>query len=341
MIDIAGLSLEAAEREVLAHPLVGGVILFRRNFESPEQVTQLAAEIHELRSPSLLVAVDQEGGRVQRFGEPFTALPPMRLLGHRYDEDREGALAIARSLGWLMAAELRACGIDLSFAPVVDVDHGMCDVIGDRAVHERAAVVARLTARVMQGMEAVGMAATAKHFPTHGGVVADSHLERAVDRRPLEQLDDDLEPYRRLIASGLHGVMMAHVIFPELDPLPAGFSHWWIQDQLRGALGFQGAVFSDDLSMAAAAELGDLSQRVHAALQAGCDMVLICNAPDAVPGVLADLEDFSSPPSQLRLMRLRGRGDLSWDGLHADTSWRSARASVQHLLDPPRLNLEG
>lgn len=341
MIDVAGLSLSAEERDILVHPLVGGVILFKRNFADPEQLTELVSAIHALRSPSLLVAVDHEGGRVQRFGEPFTMLPAMRLIGHRYDEDPEAALAIARSLGWLMAAELRACGVDLSFAPVVDIDHGICEVIGDRAVHERAPIVGRLARRVMQGMDAVGMAATAKHFPSHGGVVADSHLQSAVDRRSLEQLDDDLDPYRRLIASGLHGVMMAHVIFPALDPLPAGFSRWWIEQQLRGELGFQGAVFSDDLSMAAAAPLGDLSERTHAALAAGCDMALICNTPEAVPGVLDDLNGFSNPPSQLRLMRLRGRGEWNWDALHSDRQWHAARASVEHLLDPPSLDLQG
>ncbi len=341
MIDVAGLELAAEERELLAHPLVGGVILFKRNFESPEQLTDLVATIHGLRNPGLLVAVDQEGGRVQRFGEPFTALPALRMLGHCYDEDREDALATARSLGWLMAAELRACGVDLSFAPVVDIDHGICEVIGDRAAHQRATVVARLTRRVIEGMDAAGMAATAKHFPSHGGVVADSHVESAVDRRSLDQLSDDLEPYRRLIAAGLHGVMMAHVIFPAVDPLPAGFSRWWIETQLRRELGFQGAVFSDDLSMNAAAQGGDMGQRAQAALQAGCDMVLICNAPQLVPDALEALKDFSNPPSQLRLMRLRGRGEFFWDKLHADNNWRTARARVGHLFDPPSLKLEG
>ena len=341
MIDIAGLSLAPEERELLAHPLVGGVILFRRNFANPEQLAAVVAEIHGLRSPSLLVAVDQEGGRVQRFGEPFTELPAMRTLGHRYDEDRDGALATARALGWLMAAELRACGVDLSFAPVVDIDHGICEVIGDRAVHERASVVARLTRRVMEGMDAAGMAATAKHFPSHGGVVADSHLESATDRRNLEQLDDDFEPYRRLIAAGLHGVMMAHVIFPELDPLPASFSRWWIETQLRGELGFLGAVFSDDLSMAAAQELGDPVARSRAALAAGCDMILICNAPETVPDVVEALQDYSNPPSQLRLMRLRGRGELQWETLHQDRHWRAAHSAVGHLFDAPSLKLEG
>ncbi len=341
MIDIAGLSLTPEERELLAHPLVGGVILFRRNFADPEQLSALVAEIHGLRTPSLLVAVDQEGGRVQRFGEPFTVLPAMRALGHQYDEDRDGALATARAFGWLMAAELRACGVDLSFAPVVDVDHGICEVIGDRSVHERATVVARLTRRVMEGMDAAGMAATAKHFPSHGGVIADSHLESATDRRTLEQLEEDLEPYRRLIAAGLHGVMMAHVIFPSVDPLPASFSRWWIETQLRGELGFLGAVFSDDLSMVAAKALGDPVERSRAALAAGCDMILICNAPETVPPVLEALKDYSNPPSQLRLMRLRGRGELQWETLHQDRQWRAAHSTVSHLFDPPSLKLEG
>ena len=190
-------------------------------------------------------------------------------------------------------------------------------------------------------MDVAGMAATAKHFPSHGGVVADSHLESAVDRRSLAQLDEDFEPYRRLIAAGLHGVMMAHVAFPQVDPLPAGFSRWWIETQLRKELGFQGAVFSDDLSMVAAAELGDPAQRSQAALAAGCDMILICNAPETVPAVLEALEGFSNPPSQLRLMRLRGRGELDWVSLHQDRAWRAARTQVAHLFDPPSLTLEG
>lgn len=342
MVDLRGSTLTREEGALLRSPAVGGVILFRRNFESQEQLEVLVREIHGARSPDLLVAVDQEGGRVQRFQDPFTPLPPLRQLGHRYDEDSQAAISASRELGWLMAAELRSVGVDLSFAPVVDRDMGLSAVIGDRALHRDPAVVAELARAYVAGMDQAGMASVAKHFPTHSGVQADSHTEIATDPRPLDELLDDLEIYRRLVSAGIAGVMMAHVRFPMLDPVPAGFSPWWVQ-KLRLDLNFHGAIISDDLSMAGASEAGDLVARAHRALEAGCDMVLACNQPDALTELARSLAGFSRPESQLRLMRLRGqrnRGD-DWETLRHGSKWKLASRLAAELSAPPPLSLEG
>ena len=268
MLDIAGAALSAEDRELLAHPLVGGVILFSRNYESPEQLAALTGEIHGVRRPPLLVAVDQEGGRIQRFRTGFTPLPSAHLIGRQYQLDTSFAETVAQACGWLMAAELRAAGVDLSFAPVLDLDYGVSEVIGDRAFHREPAVVARLAARFAAGMRAAGMAATGKHFPGHGAVVADSHVTLPEDRRPYQDLLDDMLPYDSLIREGLAGVMVAHVVYSRLDRLPAGFSRWWLNNELRTRLRFTGAVFSDDLSMAGAAVAGDPGARARLALEA-------------------------------------------------------------------------
>jgi beta-N-acetylhexosaminidase len=341
MISLRGTSVAADEREWLLSPTIGGVILFSRNFETPTQLAALVQDIHALRSPSLLVAVDQEGGRVQRFRDPFTRLPPMRTLGHLYDERAQAALQAARDFGWLMAAELLEYGIDMSFAPCVDLDRGLADVIGDRALHTDAEAVARLAVEFVAGMEAAGMVATAKHFPTHAGVRADSHTDIAVDRREYVELYDDLLPYRQLIASGLHAVMMAHVAFPALDERPASLSRWWIETELRRELRFTGAVISDDMSMAGAGGYGSPAERIRAALDAGCDLVLLCNAPDEVPAVLESLAGFTRPAAQLRLMRLRGRFNRQQGVLRDSPAWQQAAARVAVLGDPGELELEG
>ena len=324
MIDLRGLGLAPDEREWLESPLVGGVILFKRNFASVEQLTSLIAEIHAVRQPPLLVTVDQEGGRVQRFREPFFRLPPLRALGRLYDEDRDLALRTAGACGWLMAAELRAVGVDLSFTPCVDLDRGLAEVIGDRALHSEAAVVAALARRLAAGAKKAGMAITAKHFPTHAGARSDSHTEFAVDNRELADLDDDLKPYRNLIGNGLPAVMVAHVTFPAVDSRPASLSSWWIDHYLRGELEFKGAVISDDLSMVGASVVGPVATRVRRALDAGCDLVLLCNAPEQVPPVLESLQGYVNPTAQLRLTRLHGRGELQWEGLHASAEWQKA-----------------
>lgn len=341
MIDLRGASIAPDERTWLESPLVGGVILFTRNFESREQLERLVADIHAVRDPALLVAVDQEGGRVQRFREPFLRLPPMRALGYLHDRDPDAALAAARTFGWAMAAELRAVGVDWSFAPVVDRDLKLADVIGDRALHEDADVVARLAKRFMSGAHEAGMAVTAKHFPTHAGVRADSHTHTAVDTRDYGDLLDDLVPYRSLIAAGLASIMVAHVSFPQLDPQPASLSEWWMRTQLRGELGFTGAIISDDVSMAGAAVGGSHAERARRALDAGCDLVLVCNAPDAVPAVLEALDGYSNPASAVRLMRLRGRRQYDWGALHASAEWQQAVAQLAPLCERPALRLEG
>jgi beta-N-acetylhexosaminidase len=293
-----------------------------------------------VRQPPLLVTVDQEGGRVQRFREPFFRLPPLRTLGRLYDEDRDLALKTASAGGWLMAAELRAVGVDLSFTPCVDLDRGLADVIGDRALHREAVAVAALARRVASGAKKAGMAVTAKHFPTHAGAHSDSHTEFAVDNRELADLDDDLKPYRDLIRNGLPAIMVAHVTFPAIDPRPASLSSWWI-NYLRGELEFKGAVISDDLSMVGASVVGPVETRVRLALEAGCDVVLLCNAPEQVPVVLESLQGYVNPTAQLRLTRLHGRGELTWDALHASADWQKASALVEPLRARPKLELEG
>ncbi len=341
MIDLNGPTIESQEREWLLSPTVGGVILFTRNFENSQQVADLVAEIHEVRSPSLLVAVDQEGGRVQRFREPFTVLPSMRSLGYLYDENPQRACAAAKGFGWVMAAELRAVGVDISFAPVVDLDLGLAKVIGDRALHSQSDIVSTLAAEFSKGVREAGMAVVAKHFPTHAGAVNDSHTSCATDIRKYSQLWDDIYPYRHLISSGLEGVMIGHVIFPEMDPLPASFSSWWIMQELREQLGFQGAVLSDDISMEAAVSGGSCSERAIKSLDAGCDMVLLCNARKEIPSVIHALKDFSSPSSQLRLMRLKGRRNQDWQTLRSSNQWKTMRSQLMQLDAQPELELKG
>lgn len=277
VVDIAGTELSAEDIERLLHPHAGMVILFSRNFHDGAQLRALVQSIHALRSPRLLVAVDHEGGRVQRFREGFTRIPPMASLGRQWDAEPMQALRSAWAAGYLIGSELRAHGVDLTFAPVLDLDWGRCAAIGDRALHADARVVSMLAARLQQGLGAAGMACCAKHFPGHGWASADTHARVARDPRGLRALlESDAAPYAWL-SPGLPAVMPAHVIYPRVDALPAGFSRRWLQDILRGRLGFTGAVFSDDLSMAAARVAGDLLAGAHAALKAGCDFVLACN----------------------------------------------------------------
>lgn len=341
MVSLRGTSLAHDEREWLESPAVGGVILFTRNFESLEQLGALVDDIHGVRHPPLLVAVDHEGGRVQRFRAPFTRLPSARAIGHYYDRDPEAGETAAHAVGWLIAAELRAVDVDLAFAPVVDVDRALSDVIGDRALHADPEVVTRLARAIVAGMHEAGMVATAKHFPTHAGGLGDSHTETVTDRRAYEELERDLLPYRELIRAGLRSVMLAHVSFPELDARPASLSSWWIEEQLRGVLGFGGAIISDDMSMVGAAAAGALPQRVVAALEAGCDLVLVCNVPDEIPAVLAALADYEDPAAQLRLMRLRGFERSGWDELVACVEYERCRRLVEEIDATPKLELEG
>jgi beta-N-acetylhexosaminidase len=341
MIDLEGTSITAEERELLHHPLVGGVILFARNYVDPAQLTELVAGIHAERSPPLLVAVDQEGGRVQRFRDGFSRLPPARQIGHAFDLNPKEGLELARRLGWLMAAELRSHGVDISFAPVVDLDYGVNEAIGARAFHRRCDAVAQLTVAYTHGMRDAGMAATAKHFPGHGAVIADSHLTLPVDRRELVDMADDLAPYRRLIANGLAAVMVAHVLFPAVDSAPASLSSRWIRDVLRGELRFQGVVFADDLSMGgAAAAYGDIVTRAQQALAAGCDMLPVCNNRASVIALLDGLNVEPEPTSRLRLVRLHGRDGVSRQALTALPEWTRSQELLARVAAAPALNLE-
>jgi beta-N-acetylhexosaminidase len=308
VIDVQGTALTAADRERLLHPLTGGVILFTRNYESPEQLCALTTEIHALREPALVIAVDHEGGRVQRFREGFTVLPPMRSLGDIWDRNAQQARHLAHEVGFVLAAELRAHGIDLSFTPVLDIDHGNSSVIGDRSFHREREAVADLGASLMQGMKQAGMSAVGKHFPGHGHVAADSHLELPVDDRPYADLEvEDLVPFTRLIRAGLPAIMPAHVVYSAVDSRPAGFSDVWLKRILRDDLKFDGLVFSDDLSMAGAKAMGSIGRRAKAAFDAGCDMVLVCNDPAAVDELHAVFERQTPAVSLARLARLHGR----------------------------------
>ncbi len=341
MLDIEGRQLTPADRALLRESAVGGVILFSRNYESPSQLGDLVAAIRALRSPPLLIAVDHEGGRVQRFREGFSAIPPMRRLGRQYDGDPDEALSLAKAAGWLIASELRAMDIDLSFTPCVDLDWGISEIIGNRAFHRKPEVVADLASAYCNGLRSAGMAAIAKHFPGHGAVVADSHDQLPVDRRSYGDLLDDMQPYEKLIAKRqLAGVMIAHIVFSETDPLPASISPYWIQEQLRRALGFDGAVLCDDLSMKATESMGSMPKRARLALEAGCDMVLVCNDRAAASATVTALRDYSKPLSLVRLARLHGTGKLMRESLLASEEWQIAADHLQHWLDRPELKLD-
>ncbi len=308
MLDIEGTELTADDNKKLLHPLIGGVILFARNFSSRGHLVQLTTEIHALRTPSLLIAVDHEGGRVQRFREDFTRLPPMRELGRIWDEHPIKARHLAQQTGYVLAAELRAAGVDVSFTPVLAMDHGQSCIIGDRAFHHKPQAITELAHNLMSGLKSAGMTAVGKHFPGHGYIEADSHIEMPVDERTYLDIEkNDLIPFRKMIGFGLAAIMPAHVIYPRVDACPAGFSEIWLKKILRGDLGFEGCIFSDDLNMEGAAIAGNILQRAKSALNAGCDMVLICNNPAAADTLLAELRWDIPAISVARLARMRGR----------------------------------
>lgn len=307
MLDVLGTKLTAEDEARLAHPLVGGVILFARNYESPRQLAELTASIHALRTPALLIAVDHEGGRVQRFREGFSRLPPMRELGRVWDHNPKRARHLAQQAGYVMASELRAHGVDFSFTPVLDIDYGTSTVIGDRAFHSDTQAIGELAHSLMVGLRQAGMAAVGKHFPGHGFVHADSHIDIPVDERSYTDIElQDLIPFRHMINSGMPAVMPAHVIYPRVDDKPAGFSEVWLKKVLRAELGFEGCIFSDDLSMEGATVAGGIVQRAEAALNAGCDMALVCNRPDLADELLTGLHWEMSAASRARLAHMRG-----------------------------------
>jgi len=307
MLDVKGLSLDDDDRNLLCHPLTGGVILFARNFESPAQLRALTASIRALRDPELLIAVDHEGGRVQRFQQGFTRIPPMAELESLWPQEIKARQA-ARAIGTVIAHELLAHGVDFSFTPVLDIAFGRSSVIGNRAFSSDPEILAALAGELMLGLHAVGSASVGKHFPGHGHVEADSHLAIPIDHRAFEQIDQcDLLPYRRLIPAGLKAIMPAHVIYPQVDAQPAGFSRVWLQDVLRKSFKFKGMIFSDDLSMEGASTAGGVVARAKAAFDAGCDMVLVCNAPADAKTLLEGLGPQSMDQERARSMH----GDAS------------------------------
>ena len=313
IVGIQGTQLHAHERDWVAAPVISGVILFARNFASRQQVTGLIAELRELRPDGFLVCVDQEGGPAQRFREGFTRLPALAHIGACHDRDLRRALALAEEHAWLMAAEMRAIDIDLSFAPVLDLARGN-RAIGARAFHADPVVVSELGLAYMRGMRLAGMAATIKHFPGHGSVLEDTHVDDATDARRLTELrGNDLLPFADAIAAGAEAVMMAHIAYPEVDALPAGYSRVWIEDILRGEYAFHGIVFSDDISMAAAMGMGSIGARIAAHRRAGCDLVLVCK-PDVVNEALDSVRD-AAPCDPARVAALRGTLTSSWQAL--------------------------
>ncbi len=326
MLDIAGLALTALEQELIKHPNTGAVILFSRNFQDPAQVTALIRSIRAARAGDILIAVDQEGGRVQRFKEGFTRLPPAAHFAQHP--------LLAQSAGWLMAAELLAVGVDFSFAPVLDVDCGISTIIGDRAFARDARQVTELAGLFRQGMKVAGMAATGKHFPGHGAVAADSHLALPVDGRDLDTLRaQDLLPFKQLIAAGMEAVMLAHIVYPHIDRDAAGFSRFWVQQILRQELKFEGVVFSDDLSMEGAASVGDFPERARLAQAAGCDMVLVCNNLKAAEQVLLTLPVMDDPIREQRLLRMKGKELMSGEKLQQSQKWRIISSLIKQLND--------
>ncbi len=332
MLDIRGPRLEPEDVERLEHPLTGAVILFARNYESPEQVSELCRDIRRLREPQILIAVDHEGGRVQRFREGLSPIPPMRALGVLWDRNRAEALRAAKETALLIALELGACGVDFSFAPVLDLDYGTSKVIGDRAFHRNPEAVSQLAGAFVEGLRAGGMASVGKHFPGHGFVAADSHTQIPVDERPLDEIErEDLVPFVQL-AQRLDGVMPAHVIFPRVDAQPAGFSRVWMGEVLRRRLDFQGVIFSDDLTMEGASVAGGIEQRGRIAFAAGCDMVLVCNQPQAAAALLQALEREPPAADQSRLAALRGKPlATSFTALGTSSQRLRALAALQRI----------
>lgn len=316
MLDVAGLSLTALEAEIINHPNTGAVILFARNYSDPEQITTLCASIRAARNGPILIAVDQEGGRVQRFQNGFTRLPPASFYVNHAE--------LAAPAGWLMASELLAVGVDFSFAPVLDVDCGISTVIGNRSFAQNAAIATQLASAFREGMQQAGMAATGKHFPGHGAVAADSHVSLPIDGRSFADIfDKDILPFKYLIEEGLEGVMPAHVVYSAVDARPAGFSSFWIQDVLRKQLGFNGTVFSDDLSMEGAASAGGFAERAKLAQAAGCDMLLVCNNLSAAMEVLDSLPITDDPLREQRLRAMRGKFSFTFSQLQKTTQWHT------------------
>lgn len=335
LLDVEGLTLTAEDKEILQHPNVGGVIFFSRNYESPAQLAQLASDIKALR-PNLLLCVDQEGGRVQRFIKGMTRLPKLRVLGERLESDPKQLPAVqvlAEKLGYLMALEVRSLGVDLSFAPVLDLDKGVSEIIGDRAFHHEPETVVKLATSYIKGMNKAGMRATGKHFPGHGSVALDSHLGLPVDPRSKADIEADMLPFRLIIAQGLNAIMPAHIVYPEFDPYPVGFSSYWLQTVLRKQLGFNGAIVSDDLSMGGATGMGTYGERAVRAINAGCDYLLVCNHRQGAIETLEALKNIGDDTTQQRRTSLLATGETpDWQSLAGSSQWQWAHEALNELL---------
>ncbi|MEE9345351.1 MAG: beta-N-acetylhexosaminidase [Methylococcales bacterium] len=330
MLDIAGIDLTAIEREMLAHPSTGGVILFARNYYSPEQISSLIELIRASRQGPLLIAVDQEGGRVQRFKQGFSLLPPASYYVSSALNSEQGALENTQAAGWLMASELLSVGVDFSFAPILDIEAGISKVIGDRAFADDKDRVCNFATAFRTGMRSAGMSAVGKHFPGHGNVALDSHLDLPQDLRSLEVIEQhDLVPFWHLIKQGLEGIMTAHILYPEVDDKPATYSTRWITEILRQQLNFNGVIFTDDLNMGGAAFAATFGERANLALTAGCDMVLICNNPDAAADILDHLPITRDEQRTQRLLTMLHSSSFSRDELFASTQWQQAALGLQ------------
>ena len=329
MLDLAGKELLPAERDLLTNKHVGGVILFTRNIATKQQVCNLVKDIRSC-SDNILIAVDQEGGRVQRFKDGFTRLPAMQVLGDLLLSDLDKGLSLAKDVGWLMASEVLACGLDISFAPVLDVDRNHSSIIGDRAFSDSADQVILAAKAFIKGMNEAGMAATGKHFPGHGGVVADSHLEAPIDYRTMNDLEArDLKPFVSL-SNDLAAVMPAHITFPNIDSSSVGFSEYWLQKILRSQLGFDGVIFSDDLSMKGADVVGGYIEKSEVALAAGCDMILVCNCPEGAREVLAHLEQLEMKGCE-KIATMRATKSLNWEKLIQNRRYQQTIIKLQQL----------
>ena len=342
MLDVDGIELSQQDKEIVNHPSVGGVILFSRNYHDTEQLSNLVGSIRAAAHKNILIAVDHEGGRVQRFINGFTRIPAMRSIGCVYDKDPKVAKKLATDTAWLMAMELRSMDLDFTFAPVVDIDYKKCEVIGDRAFHSDPKTVYELSFAFCKGLEQAGMASVAKHFPGHGAVVEDSHCELPVDAREFESIfQNDVLPFRLLIQNNLSAIMPAHVIYSKVDNMPAGFSRYWLQSVLREQLNFNGVIFSDDLNMHGASVAGEhYSDRANAAREAGCDMILICNNRAAAIEIVDGLTLASDPVSATRLARMHGRHPITHRELITMERWHDVAKHIQKYIDNPNLELE-
>lgn len=333
MLDLKGTEISQEEREIIQHPSVGGVILFTRNYENPQQLAYLCKTIREARNTPVLIAVDQEGGRVQRFREHFTLLPSMGRIGQWYDHDQAQALLFAESVAWLMASEVLSLGVDISFAPVLDLNKADNPAIGDRAFHSDADSVIALAKAWIKGMHQAGMRATGKHFPGHGSVKADSHLTLPVDERSLSDItQNDLRTFEALMPTYLDAVMPAHIIFPAMDEKPVGFSSHWLQTILRQRYQFAGMIVSDDLNMHGAAFAGDYVDRAKAALMAGCNMILICNNPIAAIKMLDELPHHYFIDHAL-FKKMQGKCSISSDDLKKNQVWQKTNRSIMQFIE--------